>query len=172
MSGMTGEAETESDWIREAVRLYQEPLALYAARLTGCPESARDAVQETFVRLCQQKREDVITYLREWLFSVCRSRALDARRKEHHMIALAEPDMRAGNITLEPPVAAERREANARIAAQLDGLPTNQQEVIRLKFQNDLSYKEIASVTGLSVSNVGFLIHTGLKTLREKMRDA
>ena len=45
-------------------------------------------------------------------------------------------------------------------------LPVNQAEVLRLKFQNDLSYQEIADVTGLSASNVGFLIHTGLKRLR------
>ena len=45
-------------------------------------------------------------------------------------------------------------------------LPRNQSEVLRLKFQNDLSYQEIADITGLSPGNVGFLIHTGLKRLR------
>lgn len=51
----------------------------------------------------------------------------------------------------------------------LDTLPNNQREVVRLKFQNGLSYKEIADVTQLSVSNVGFLLHTGLKALRTKL---
>ena len=41
--------------------------------------------------------------------------------------------------------------------------------MIRLKFQHGLSYKQIAEVTQLSVSNVGFLIHTGLKALRERL---
>ena len=50
----------------------------------------------------------------------------------------------------------------------LNTLPANQQEVIRLKFQGELSYQEISQITKLSVSNVGFLIHTGLKTIREK----
>ena len=54
----------------------------------------------------------------------------------------------------------------------LAGLPVNQQEVIRLKFQAGLSYKEISRVTELSVSNVGFLIHTGLKTLRAQLAAA
>ncbi len=48
----------------------------------------------------------------------------------------------------------------------MDHLSENQREVIRLKFQNDLSYKEIADITRLSVTNVGFLLHTGLKKLR------
>ena len=50
-------------------------------------------------------------------------------------------------------------------------LPDNQQEVIRLKFQNDLSYREISEITGLSVSNVGFLLHVGIKRLREIMKN-
>jgi RNA polymerase sigma-70 factor (ECF subfamily) len=42
--------------------------------------------------------------------------------------------------------------------------------VIRLKFQNGFSYKQIAGITGLSVSNVGFLIHTGIQALRKRFR--
>ena len=51
----------------------------------------------------------------------------------------------------------------------LGTLPGSQKEVIRLKFQNELSYKEISQVTGLSVTNVGFLIHAGLKAIRQNM---
>ena len=49
----------------------------------------------------------------------------------------------------------------------LDQLPDNQQEVVRLKFQNEMTYQEIADVTGLSVTNVGSLLHTALKRLRD-----
>jgi RNA polymerase sigma-70 factor (ECF subfamily) len=38
-----------------------------------------------------------------------------------------------------------------------------------LKLQDGLSYREISQVTGLSVSNVGFLMHQGIKTIRERM---
>ena len=44
-------------------------------------------------------------------------------------------------------------------------------EVIRLKFQSGFSYREISRISGHSVSNVGFLIHTGLKTIRRRMAD-
>jgi len=50
----------------------------------------------------------------------------------------------------------------------IDRLPPNQQEVIRLKFQNGFSYKEISRITQLSVGNVGFLIHTAVKALRRE----
>jgi RNA polymerase sigma-70 factor (ECF subfamily) len=48
----------------------------------------------------------------------------------------------------------------------IDRLPPNQQEVVRLKFQNGFSYKEISRITELSVGNVGFLIHTAVARLR------
>ena len=69
-----------------------------------------------------------------------------------------------------PSAAAEQKDSMARVLQQLDRLPDNQQDVIRLKFQNELSYREISEITGLTVSNVGFLLHVGLKRLRELMQ--
>ena len=69
----------------------------------------------------------------------------------------------------DPSRAMERKERFEEVLRFLERLPENQREVIRLKFQGDLSYKEISEVTGLSVSNVGFLIHTGIKRLRSLM---
>ena len=51
------------------------------------------------------------------------------------------------------------------------GSPKNQKEVVLLKFQQGMSYKEIQKVTGLKQGNIGFLIHTGLKRMREWMPD-
>ena len=68
---------------------------------------------------------------------------------------------------LPPPEQAEQTELASHVLELLALLPENQQEVIRLKFQQGLSYKEISTVTGLSVTNVGFLMHTGLKRLRK-----
>ncbi len=64
----------------------------------------------------------------------------------------------------------EKEEQLSDVLKILNTLPANQQEVLRLKFQGDLSYGEISRITNLSVSNVGFLIHTGIKTIRERVR--
>lgn len=47
-------------------------------------------------------------------------------------------------------------------------LPAKQSEVVLLKFQQDLSYKEISDVTGMSVSNVGYVMHHALKELKSR----
>ena len=49
-------------------------------------------------------------------------------------------------------------------------LSKNQQDVLVLKFQNDLSYKDISEITGLSITNVGYLIHTGIQNIRNNIK--
>ena len=58
----------------------------------------------------------------------------------------------------------------SRVQSMMADLSENQREVVRLKFQTGLSYREISDVTGLSVSNVGFLLHTAIKTLRQNLK--
>ncbi len=53
-------------------------------------------------------------------------------------------------------------EASADAVRLLGLLPEREREVVRLKFQERLSYKEIADVTGHSVSHVGVMIHNAI----------
>ena len=159
-------------WLRELIARWEGPLVRYAARVAGSLDAGRDAVQETFLRLCRlndDERSELESHPARWLFAVCRSRALDVRRKESRMSAVMDLDERIAPGAVLPHELLEQRETEDRAIALLDRLPDNQQEVIRLKFQNDLSYREIADITGHSVSNVGFLLHTGIKRLRELM---
>ena len=66
----------------------------------------------------------------------------------------------------------ERQESAESLLSQIARLPDNQQEVLRLKFQGGLSYAEIANVTGLSKTNVGFLLHRAIGKLRQRVAEA
>ena len=161
----------KADWVRSALERHENSLLRYAASITGDVERARDVVQDTFVRLCAEDPAELDGKLAEWLFTVCRNRALDVQRKEKRMTPLTEIDLETRESGEPSPAAvAEKRETTDRALQFLDALPPNQREVIRLKFQSGLSYQEISRVTQLSVTNVGFLIHTGIKTLRQKMK--
>ena len=170
---MTGPAQdVHAAWVRSAVERFEGPLTLYAARLLGDPEAARDVVQETFLRLCSQAMGEVDPKLAEWLFTVCRNRATDVLRKEGRMSQLGDA-MAEGRASDQPgpDEVVERAEAASRILGLLEGLPRGQREVIRLKFQNDFSYQEISRISGYTVGNVGYLIHVGLKAIRAKLAD-
>ncbi len=66
----------------------------------------------------------------------------------------------------------EQKEATGFLLRIVATLPPRQQEVIQLKFQNDLSYQQIAEITKTTANNVGVLIHTALRTLRQRYAKA
>ena len=83
---------------------------------------------------------------------------------------LADQLAEKSDATLTDPGAAmEKTEAADGLLTQISRLPDRQQEVLRLKFNAGLSYKEIAEVTGLTSSNVGFILHTAISKLRKRL---
>ena len=66
----------------------------------------------------------------------------------------------------------EQKEAAGFLRKIVSTLPPRQQEVLQLKFQNDLSYQQIAEITKTNANNVGVLIHTALKSLRQRFAEA
>ena len=87
MSQVMGEQQS---WVRDAVARFEGPLLLYAVRLLRDAETARDVVQDTFLKLCASEFASIDGHLAEWLFTVCRNRALDVLRKENRMTQLHE----------------------------------------------------------------------------------
>jgi RNA polymerase sigma factor (sigma-70 family) len=159
-----------NSWVGEAVARFEGPLSLYAARFLHDADAARDVVQETFLKLCSADRESIESHLAEWLFTVCRNRALDVLRKEQRMTQLHDEQAhRCLCPAPGPHDVAEREELAARVVDLLEHLPASQREVLRLKFQNGFTYQEISRISGHSVSNVGYLIHAGIKTLRSRL---
>lgn len=158
-------------FVQAAVARHQAPLLRYATRLFhGDADRARDVVQDTFVKLLGQPPAQIDGHLAEWLYTVCRHRTLDVLRKEGRL-KLFEEGQAERLTTAEPRPGAELEHSEARAAMLqlITRLPSNQQEVIRLKFQSGFSYKEISRITSLSVSNVGFLIHTAVARLRQDL---
>lgn len=185
---------TQQCMIRNALDQHGPALVRYAARiLNGDIDTARDVVQDAFLKLCQaDDRAQLQDHLTAWLYTVCRNRALDIKRKEQRMSTLSSEAQtiitatttgsdnnkrvsatlsttnteNRNNPTL---AAAAHPETRNNVFQAIESLPTSQQDVLRLKFQSGLSYKQIARIMNESVTNVGFLIHIGLKTLREKL---
>ena len=168
---MAEDGQDRVQWLQDALQRYERPLVRYALRLTGDLELARDIVQDTFLQACRADPARINGHLQPWLYRVCRNRTLDVLKKEERMQHLDVQTMEAQPGHERPPgEQAEGRETEALVIGALAKLPANQQEVFRLKFQDQLSYKEISVVTGFPVHNVRYLIHTSLKTMREQLR--
>ncbi len=165
------ESDPRAEWIDAALQRHGAALIRYAATITGDEDSARDVVQDTFCRLCRETPENLDGHLVEWLFTVCRNRALDMQRKLHRLEFVEEVNDAADSPSaLSPADAAEQSDTLSVILGLVESLPERQKELVRLKFQAGLSYEEMSRVTHLSVSNVGFILHTALKTLRQRFQ--
>lgn len=155
--------------IDRLVDRYERPLLAYAQRMLGGDWSgAQDAVQETFLRLCREDHKKIESRVAAWLFSVCRSRVIDMQRAKQ-----ATP-MDASQMTLPDPAPdasaiASEEEDKVHLDKLVHKLSPRQQEVLRLRLQAGLSYKQIAEVTGLTVSNVGFHLHQAVRSLRDSL---
>src|SRR5262245_11081092 len=156
---------SKSEWLDSALSRHEAPLLRYATRLLGNSECARDVVQDTFLKLCREDPARLDGRLVPWLFTVCRNRALDLRRKDKRLQPLDGGAEERTAPEPSPATTLERTQSLSIVKDLLATLPESQQEVLRLKFQDGLSYKEIAAITGRSVTHVGVLIHTGLKSI-------
>jgi RNA polymerase sigma-70 factor (ECF subfamily) len=160
---------TKREELEEIVHRFEIPLLQYARRITGDREQARDVVQETFVKF---QRNGALRHEDEpatWLFTVCRNAALNVCRKERRMMYVDEELIEARESEEPMPFdQLEQKEATGFLLRIVGTLSLRQQEALQLKFQNDLSYQQIAEIMQTSANNVGVLLHTALKTLRQR----
>ncbi|PYL70218.1 MAG: sigma-70 family RNA polymerase sigma factor [Verrucomicrobia bacterium] len=166
---MRSEKTEAGQKFEEILQRFEIPLLQYAVRITGDRERARDVVQETFVKFQRNgalNREDEPA---TWLFTVCRNAALNVCRKERRITYLDDELIEARESEQPMPFdQLEQKEATGFLLRIVATLPPRQQEVIQLKFQNDLSYQQIAKIMKTTANNVGVLLHTALKTLRQR----
>jgi RNA polymerase sigma factor (sigma-70 family) len=157
--------------IGDVVTRFERPLLKYTRALLGSDAAAQDVVQEAFVRLLH--KVDSVRSLSAWLGRVTHNLAMDHLRKEArmrklHVAAVAEqgPQVVVAEHDPNRPAVAQTLER------QLRQLSVNERAVIVLKVVEGKSYKEISEITGLSTSNIGYLIHHGLKKMAAQLEAA
>ena len=128
------EPSWDGEWIRKAVEQYEERLILYAARIVRSPVRAQDVVQQTFLQLCKQDRDQVKDHLAEWLYTVCRNEALTLLRQEARGGPGAVPAEVQESDVPSPLEALELDETLSQILAIFGNLPDDQQKVMGLKY--------------------------------------
>src|SRR5580698_5087981 len=145
--------------MEELFAALESPLLSYALRLTAAASAAEDCVQEAFMKLQAQFKE--VREPRRWLYRTVHNLALNHQRQSRKIIPL-DPDASGAAETADPqPLPDEqivRSEGLGLMRLTLATLDERSQELIRLKFTENLSYKEIAARTGLTTGHVGYLL--------------
>ncbi|MDZ4861497.1 MAG: sigma-70 family RNA polymerase sigma factor [Candidatus Hydrogenedentes bacterium] len=163
--------EDRATQVREALDRYERPLVRYALRYAGNLESARDAVQDTFLKLCSADADVMNGKLAGWLFTVCRNRALDARRKDNRTVPLDETIESMLQSPMPPPGAAmEADETRRMVCDEIDALAPAEREVILMKFHDGLTYREISQITGAPTATINYRMHALLTRIAERLQ--
>ena len=163
--------------IEEWFDTLESPLLAYALRLLPDQNLAEDLVQEAFMRLHAQF--DQVRQPKSWLYRTVHNLALNHRRQEGKIVPLATTADDNGEPAAEPPdplpapdEELARVEGISLVRRGLRNLSARDQELLRLKFNEALSYKEISERTGLTVGHVGYLLHHSLKSLAAELAKA
>ena len=153
---------TGCETITELFAALESPLLGYALRLLGQGGVAEDIVQEAFMRLHAQFEQ--VREPRRWLYRTVHNLALNHRRQADKLVPLgldADENGPAAPEAADPqPLPDEqiaRWEGIGLVRLSLETLDARSRELVRLKFNDGLSYKEMSLRTGLSIGNVGYL---------------
>jgi RNA polymerase sigma-70 factor (ECF subfamily) len=170
------EASAESpggETIQGLFTALEAPLLNYALRLSGERGLAEDLVQEAFMKLHEQFEE--VREPKRWLYRTVHNLALNHRRDSAKIVPLnpSASDPSEPNDATDPqPLPDEqiiRLEGIGLVRLSLETLDERSRELIRLKFTEDLSYKQISERTGLKTGHVGYLLHHALKAIADEL---
>ena len=157
----------------ELVRRYQRPIAAYVYRMVGDYDAALDLTQDVFIKVYASLSRYRSEYkFSTWIYKIAHNAAIDhLRRSATREQAVTHDDDRtetrieSGRLT--PEQESERNERRSEIEEVVRVLPPAYRELIVLRHSNDLSYDEIAEITGLPLGTV----KNRLFRAREAMRD-
>ena len=170
-----GKPEPDDLNLEGVMEQYQSALLRYATRVLNNQTAAQDVVQEAFIRL-HANWDEVAgrgAGLKGWLFRTTHNAAVDYIRKETrrrllHQRQAREAEWYASIHEVRP----DQSEQHALVLQYLNILKPKEREVLVLRLQEGMSYKEIASVIQRSEGYVGTLIHTATKKLTQRLRQA
>jgi RNA polymerase sigma-70 factor (ECF subfamily) len=159
----------------ELVRRYQRPIAAYVYRMVGDYDSALDLTQEVFIKVYNSlNRYRAEFKFSTWIYKIAHNAAIDHLRRhavrEQALSGTGDGERREVTIEskrLTPEQESERKERCSEIESVVQLLQSSYRELIILRHSHDLSYDEIAEVTGLPLGTV----KNRLFRAREAMRD-
>jgi RNA polymerase sigma-70 factor, ECF subfamily len=155
---------------------YEGLLLRYAARIVRDRDTAQDVVQDTFLRLFRHWKNPLSpsSQMLSWLYRVAHNCAVDHVRRQtrreilHSRHAEGEPEALPPDRGESFRISEEAEEA----ARALSTLSLREQQLVILKVYEEKSYKEIAEIAGVTVSNVGYILHFAMKKLAAELKRA
>jgi RNA polymerase sigma-70 factor, ECF subfamily len=146
---------------------YGRGIGSYVLARVGNAELAEEITSKIFLRVVRfygQQRESAAG----WLWSIVRSEVARNFRDRRAVVSIDDSNM-ATSETM-PAQQLIDRETNVQLHRALSQLSEDDQQIVYMKFFQDMSHQEIAEAAGITPNNVGVIVFRTLKTLRELMQ--
>lgn len=150
------------------VERYQEPLWHFLRRVLLSEQDVFDCAQEALIAAYRNlwRYSEKHTF-RAWLYTIARNKAMDSLRQRQRARTTDITDEVLAEPGPGPEEAWLAQEEALRVQEALSRLPDNYRQVLYLRYQQELSYVEIAQVLGVPVSSVKTYLHRGKEKLRQ-----
>ena len=143
------EMSQRSITFQELYTRYAGDVYRFAYWLSGNSHDADDITAETFVRAWTAPEEPRLESVKSYLFTIARNLHRKQWRRTSRLEALDEAMV---DPSVQPDRAATNREEFQHAMAAVQSLPEIDRTVFLLRAEQDLSYEEIAAITGLSIT--------------------
>jgi RNA polymerase sigma factor (sigma-70 family) len=157
----------QQKWFRKVMLEYEGRLIRYTKKIIKDEQVAQEIVQNCFLKLWKGGKKSLECKIPPWLYLVCRNEAFDQFKKNKRQQSSEVTGEEYFLIECDK----EQQVMKSQIFKYIQYLSSKHQEVLVLKFQEGMSYKEISEVMKISSSHVGLLIHEGIKQLRIQLNE-
>ncbi len=160
------------------VQTYQGAIYNLCYRMLGDAGEAEEATQETFLRAHTRfGRYDPERPFKPWLYSIANHYCIDRLRRRRLIWVDIDDEPLAGHPALReqrigPEDSVIARERAADVQELLETLSPKDRAAVVMLYWYNLSYQEIAEVTGATVSAVKSRLHRARSTMAEALRQA
>lgn len=140
------------------VREHAPDLQQFLARRLGCVDTAKDLVQDTFLRVLQNKPGEVLSNPRAFLFRVASNLLIDHHRRQQHRdtVTLDDPEHPLDQADQRPSIETVvwSKQQVARLTRAIEELPPKCRQVFLLIKFHHFTHAEVATKLGISQSTV------------------
>lgn len=162
----------------QVFRAYYRDLHRYAQAMTYSSEIAEEVVDDVFAALWERRVDWApVSTIRAYLFRAVRNRALNAiisaksASRVETLAALEVNPIAMSQEPVAPDQAIASSETETAVWAAVNALSQEARMVVALRWQEEMSWAEVAEVTGLSIDGARMKHARALKVLRERLGD-
>ena len=157
---------------------YRQSIYSWLLRMTGNAAEAEDIYQDVWLKVIRSASNYRSGNFKAWLWQIVRNKTTDRMRKKSPSLVLDAPvcaddegehtvvDQLTDDAAADALMQIEESERKCAVCDAIDALPTAQKEVVLLRINGELSFKEIADMLAAPIGTVLARMHNAVKNLK------